>query len=108
MRKFPGHQVALLNQNSKDIPTPSDRTCYFFGIPMEIKPVTLHAKTRNKLAVYQVFLGGQRVVFFLLLVELLQRKLYGAESLEVNKSEFKGLKRFRSGSNHEGQIRAIF
>ena len=50
-------------------------------------------------------------VFFLnnlLLVELLQRKLYGAESLEVNKCELKGLKRFRSGSNHEGQIRAIF
>lgn len=58
MRKFPGYQAALLNQNSKDIPTPSDRTCYFFGMPMEIKPVTLHAKTRNKLAVYQVFFGG--------------------------------------------------
>ena len=62
MRKFPGYQAALLNQNSKDIPTPSDRTCYFFGIPMEIKPVTLHAKTWNKLAVYQVFLRGQRVL----------------------------------------------
>ena len=50
------------------------------------------------------------VFFFnnLRLVELLQRKLYGAESLEVNKGELKALKRFRSGSNHEGQIRAIF
>ena len=44
----------------------------------------------------------------LVLVELLQQKLYGAESLEVNKCELKGLKRFRSGSNHEGEIRAIF
>ena len=44
----------------------------------------------------------------LLLVEQLQRKLYGAESLEVIKCELKGLKRFRSGSNHEGQILAIF
>ena len=58
MRNFPGYQAALLNQNSKDIPTPFDRTSYFFGIPMEIKPVTLHAKTRNKLSVYQVFGGG--------------------------------------------------
>ena len=51
------------------------------------------------------------ILFFLnnlLPVELLQRKLYRAESLEVNKCELKGLKRFRSGSNHEGQIRAIF
>ena len=62
MRKFPGYQAALLNQNWKDISTPSDRTCYFFGMPMEIKPVTLHAKTRKELAVYQVFLGGQRLL----------------------------------------------
>ena len=50
------------------------------------------------------------VFFFnnLLLVEQLQRKLYGAESLDLNKCELKGLKRFRSGSNHECQIRAIF
>ena len=44
----------------------------------------------------------------LLLVEQLQKKLYAAESLGVNKCDLKGLKRFRSGSNHEGQIRAIF
>ena len=44
----------------------------------------------------------------LLLVEVLQRKLYRAESLEVNKCPLKGLKRFRSGSNRDGQVRAIF
>ena len=41
MRMFPDYQAALLNQNSNDISTPSDRTRYFFGIPMEIEPVTL-------------------------------------------------------------------
>ena len=42
------------------------------------------------------------------LVELPRRELYGAESLEVNRDELNGLKRFRSCSNHEGHIRAIF
>ena len=37
MRMFPDY----LNQNSNDISTPFDRTCYFFGIPMEIERVTL-------------------------------------------------------------------
>ena len=57
MRMFPDYQAALLNQNSNDISTPSDRTCYFFAIPMEIEPVTLQdsKKTRSSSGL----LGGE-------------------------------------------------
>ena len=58
MRKFPDYQAALLNQNSNDISTPSDKTCYFFGI----KPVTLQDSKQARSLSGLLGAGGQRVL----------------------------------------------